>query len=206
MQSTWVAKTGFAIAATYVLIQLLLPVRPWVLPGDPSWNERGQRFAWRMMLRHKVCLTTFRVESPSGEYLFFPSSIVLTHYQTTRSERNPELLRQAAVKLKKLTAETTGIENAKIYCLALVSLNGRRASPMVDPTVDLTTVKRGWFHDPWVIQDTEPLPDEPWEYRNRPDDWWQQIELPEPFKQLQGRRPSELQQAVEAQKRKLETQ
>ncbi|WP_372898464.1 HTTM domain-containing protein, partial [Stieleria sp.] len=46
-----VHRVAIRLSVVYVVIQLLLPIRPWVLPGNPSWNERGQRFAWRMMLR-----------------------------------------------------------------------------------------------------------------------------------------------------------
>ena len=192
---TW----GFRLALTYVVIQLLLPIRPWILPGNPSWNERGQRFAWRMMLRQKVTLTTFRVEAPNGAYQFFPARTVMTYYQMSRAERNPELVRQAAVELKKM-AESTGTKDAKIYCLALVSLNGRRPVPLVDPTIDLTTVRRGWLHDPWVNQKVSTLPKQPWKHRYDREQWWRQLVLPAPFKPLQNRRPSELEALIDAQR------
>ena len=36
-------------AAAWVAVQLLLPLRPYVLSDDPSWTKAGDTFAWRMM-------------------------------------------------------------------------------------------------------------------------------------------------------------
>ncbi|MEO1524963.1 MAG: HTTM domain-containing protein [Planctomycetota bacterium] len=104
----------------YVLIQLLLPIRPWVLHGNPAWNERGQRFAWRMMLRHKECLLWYKVET-DDDFLFTPAEFVMTPNQVRRAPRDPEMVRQAAVKIEDLV-RSTGIEDCRVYALALVSL------------------------------------------------------------------------------------
>ena len=185
-----VGRLGIGLAITYVIVQLLLPVRPWVLPGNASWNERGQRFAWRMMLRDKVTLTHFKVtDTNTGEYLFLPSHTVLTGNQMLTAERNPELIRQAAFGLEKL-AKGFGVEECEIQCLALVSLNGRRPVPMIDPSVNLLQVERDWFVDEWVTPSPGRLPDRIWNHNT--ETWWQELTLPESFKPLQGRTPTEL--------------
>ncbi|QDT13113.1 HTTM domain-containing protein [Planctomycetes bacterium K23_9] len=194
---TLFAKCGFAMAIVYVSVQLILPLRHWVLPGNPAWNERGHRFAWRMMLRNKTVLTTFKVVAPDGSYQFFPSTVVMTHYQSSRAERIPELMRQAAVELKKM-AKQTGVDNAKVYCLCLTSLNGRRPRPIIDTNIDLASAKRGWLVDDWVLQNHGPLPRQTWD-RDKTK-WWRQLVLPEQFKQLEMRNPSELEAFVEQQR------
>lgn len=40
--------------ASWVLFQTLLPLRHFFIPGDASWTEEGQNYAWRMMLRQKL--------------------------------------------------------------------------------------------------------------------------------------------------------
>nr|WP_286178317.1 HTTM domain-containing protein [Rhodopirellula sp. JC639] len=186
-------RVAIALSVAYVVIQLLLPLRPWVLPGNPSWNERGQRFAWRMMLRHKDCLLWYKVQT-ADDYLIVPAKIVMTPNQLMRAPRDPELVRQAAVKLQDLVA-SMGQPGCQVFALHLVSLNGRPAVPLVDPDVDLTRVARGWFEDDWVIQDPGPLPPTPW--RVPLDEWWQQIEMPATFDEIRSMRPSEAEAAYD---------
>ncbi len=189
-------KLGLGLAILYVVIQLLLPIRPWVLPGNPSWNERGQRFAWRMMLRDKNTLTAYLIRhEPSGQFLYAPSTVVMTYYQASRAERDPELVRQAAVQLRRKIA-SLGLPNSRIHALQLVSLNGRRPTPIIDPTIDLASAQRGWFSDDWVIEDPGPFRDQVWAVDK--EQWWKSLELPDPFKPLGQTTPSELLKYVES--------
>ena len=175
------------LIATYVVIQLLLPIRPWVLPGNPAWNERGQRFSWRMMLRHKECLLWFKVEI-EDDFLFVPARYAMSPNQVLRAPRDPEMVRQAAVRIgEDVTAKIQ--TPCRVYALALVSLNGRPPKLLVDPDADLTRARPGWFSDPWVFQDPGPLPEEPvWIDK---EEWWQNITMPERFRGLSQFSPSE---------------
>ncbi|MEL6108833.1 MAG: HTTM domain-containing protein [Planctomycetota bacterium] len=175
------------LIASYVVVQLLLPIRPWVLPGNPAWNERGQRFAWRMMLRHKECLLWYKVEI-EDDYLFVPAQFAMSPNQVLRAPRDPEMVRQAAVRIgQEVTAKIQ--EPCRVYALALVSLNGRPPKLLIDPEADLTQVRPGWFSDPWVVQDPGPLPERPvWIDK---EEWWQNIDMPDRFRGLSQYRPSQ---------------
>ena len=199
--SGW-GRVGFSLAVFYVVIQLLLPFRHWMLPGNPAWNERGHRFAWRMMLRRKCVLTTFKVVTPDGQYQFFPSTHFLTYNQSVRGERNPELVRQTAVQIKKKAAEA-GFKDAKVYCLCLASLNGRRPVPIIDPNIDLSVAKRGWLKDSWVMQDHGALPKRTWNQDKT--QWWTELMLPERFKPLERRLPSELDAYIRQQQKQQQS-
>lgn len=184
--SPWLRR----FAVMYVVVQLVLPWRHWLLPGNPSWNERGHRFAWRMMLRNKRSLVHYKlVDRQTGEYLYLPSTTVLTGFQEPRAARSPECLRQAAVELSRL-AKDFGVGDCQVYVLALVSMNGREPRPLIDPTVDLLTVRRGWLSDDWVTDSPGPFRDPAWQVD--PEQWWSDVELPSNFADLRGKTPTQL--------------
>lgn len=46
-------KVVVALLGSYVLMQVLVPFRHFLYPGNVSWTEEGHRFAWHMKLRSK---------------------------------------------------------------------------------------------------------------------------------------------------------
>lgn len=184
------SRLGYKLAACYVAIQLMLPIRPWIHPGDASWNERGHRFAWRMMLRNKRTLVHYLVvDQDTNAFIFVPSNQIMTAFQMKHAERDPELIRQGAVQLAAAT-RLMGVENCRIHALAIVSLNGRKPALLVDPKADLARAKPGWLQDAWVQQDPGPFLNEPWIVD--PEQWWTEIRLPETFSNLQNNTPAGL--------------
>ena len=143
-----------------------------------------------MMLRNKTALTHYLVvDEDTGGFLFLPSTTVLTTYQQRRVDHHPELIRQTAVAIGE-AARQRGVARCRVHALALVSLNGRRPKPMIDPTVDLLTVQPGWWTDDWIDNDPGPFLQTPWTTAKQ--QWWTELELPAPFESLQGRTPAEL--------------
>ena len=65
--NSYIPNWVFGIATVYLLIQLILPLRHWVIPGNVLWNEAGHRCSWRMMLRSKSGKTNFIVLDKKGE-------------------------------------------------------------------------------------------------------------------------------------------
>ena len=47
-------RATVTMLAIYLGIQLLVPLRHYLHPGDASWTEEGHHFAWRLMLRKKL--------------------------------------------------------------------------------------------------------------------------------------------------------
>jgi len=52
--------------ALYTVVQLLVPLRHSLYPGEVSWTEEGHRFSWRMKLRGKAGEMTITVTDPDS--------------------------------------------------------------------------------------------------------------------------------------------
>ena len=48
----------------FAALQLLMPLRHWLYPGNPNWTEEGHRFAWHMKLRDKDATAVFELRDP----------------------------------------------------------------------------------------------------------------------------------------------
>lgn len=162
----------------YMVLQLLVPLRHFLLEGNPHWSERGHYFSWHMMLRGKICgLRVFAADSVTGRSGVVDLRPFLTPQQANRMGRDPEMIRQFARFLARELRSSDGRE-PEIRVLALVSLNGRKPQPMIDPSVNLAAESASFWSFPhWIVPLREPLRAEPW---NVPLLAWEQhVELPE---------------------------
>jgi hypothetical protein len=135
-----------AVIATYVIVQVALPLRHLVLPGNVLWNERGIRFAWHVVVREKHGAVTFVAELEDHKQLEIPAHNYLTPRQEREMGGQPDLI----VQLARHTAEdlrARGYRVRAIRARTAVSLNGRAPAPMIDPTIDLLTAPS----DRWVL-------------------------------------------------------
>lgn len=135
----------------YVVIHLLLPMRAYLYPGDPSWTDEGHFFSWRMMLRDKrVTDATIVVHNrKTGENLRVNPDQHMEPWQSRIMFRNPEMLRQFAVYLSK-DAEREGIEGTEVYARVLVSLNGKSPELLVDASTNLAAQPRTISAAEWI--------------------------------------------------------
>lgn len=172
----------FAVLLLHVVLQLLLPLRHRFYEGDPSWTERGHLFAWRMMLRGKTGGVRFYVtDRKAGRTSLVGFEGLLSEQQFGRFSRDPRMVLQLAHHIGKLERELNGRE-VEVRALVLLSLNGRKPEPLIDPNRDLMRVADAGFHlqrgcPDWILPRTEPLRSEPW--REPLAAWEQLVELPE---------------------------
>jgi len=139
-----------ALLAAWVLVQVTLPMRHLAYRGSPSWTEEGHRFAWHMKLRDKVGTATFVVTAGDQTWRIDPASD-LRGNQLRRLPGHPERLLHLARHYSKQYG------GAEVRVETSVSLNGRCPQPIVDPTIDLASVR--WRPNaPWVVPLIEPLP------------------------------------------------
>jgi hypothetical protein len=59
-------KLVAGMLTAYLAVQLLLPLRHYLYPGNVSWTEEGHNFAWHMKLRTKIGEAVFTVTHPRG--------------------------------------------------------------------------------------------------------------------------------------------
>ena len=100
LRPTWTWYVMAAGLAVYSLVQIAVPMRHLIYPGDVRWNEEGYRFAWRMMLTEKTGHARFRVTDPSTgeEWLEYPEKY-FTPLQVERMAYQPDMILSAAHRI-----------------------------------------------------------------------------------------------------------
>ncbi|MEM1053880.1 MAG: HTTM domain-containing protein [Bacteroidota bacterium] len=145
--SRWIAR-GVAI---WLAVQLLLPFRHWLYPGDRFWTDEGYRFAWHVMVTQRTGTASFHVRDPASgrEWTVLPSDD-LTPLQEKQMAFQPDFIWQYAQHVEQRFREA-GYANVEVRAEVYMSLNGRQSQPLIDPKVDLTSQPRGFGPKPWVL-------------------------------------------------------
>ncbi|SMF63308.1 Vitamin K-dependent gamma-carboxylase [Tistlia consotensis] len=146
------------LIAAWLALQVLVPARHWLYPGNPSWTEEGHRFAWMMKLRDKLATADFTVRDPAtGRTWQVDSSQFLEPWQARKMATWPDLVRQFAHYLAAVWVERHGVAGAEVRARVCVSLNGRPPQLLVDPTIDLAAQPHSWGPDDWILPLGEPF-------------------------------------------------
>jgi hypothetical protein len=132
-------------------IQLLLPLRSHLYPGDLFWTEEGYRFSWRVMLMEKAGYAIFHVKDPVSDREWEVQNWrYLTKNQEKMMATQPDMILQFAHYLEQVY-QKQGYQDLEIRAECYVTLNGKRSRLLVDPDLDLTQVKDGFDHKDWVL-------------------------------------------------------
>jgi hypothetical protein len=142
-------RWGLALLSAYALVQVGVPLRHYALPGDVLWNERGMRFAWKVMVREKNGAITYRVRLPEGREVQVSPFDYLTWRQLSDMSGQPDLILALGKHIAGDFARR-GRGAVEVRVDAFVSLNGRRPARLVDPTVDVTKITRADLGS-WVL-------------------------------------------------------
>lgn len=145
------------LLAAYLAIQLILPFRHFLYPGNVSWTEEGHNFAWHMKLRTKVGEAIFTVTHPqTGQTWTINPKDYLESHQMMKVATKPDLLLLFAHHLAE-EKRREGFDDVEVRARAMVSLNGRAPQLLIDPNVDLTKEQVRLLSTPWIIPLTTPL-------------------------------------------------
>lgn len=139
-----------AALALHAVVQLFMPLRHWLYPGQVNWTEEGHNFSWHMKLRVKSGKTWFVVrDRKTGQEHLMDPRFVLTPRQTTKMSTRPDMILFFAHELGA-RARLRGLD-PEIRARAFASLNGRPVQYLVDPQIDLLTRPRGVWPADWIV-------------------------------------------------------
>lgn len=143
--------------AAYLLVQILVPLRHWLYPGDVHWTEEGHRFSWRMKLRDKEGFARFFLTDPQTGAIWEADPLAyLTSWQFDEMIGRPDMVLQFAHHLAE-AARAQGYEDVEVRAWVLVSLNGRTPQILIDHTVDLAAQPRTILPASWITTLEQPL-------------------------------------------------
>jgi vitamin K-dependent gamma-carboxylase len=145
----------FSFIGIYMILQILIPLRPYLFSGNTSWTEEGHRMSWRMMLRIKSGDIYFKVKEENKNTIIYPNNY-LTETQFEALACHPDLIWQYSQHLKKEFKRKKNTD-PEIFAYSYVSLNGRAPQLFVDTLVNLADVKWDpWKHSKWILTMKEP--------------------------------------------------
>lgn len=145
--------------AVFIFIQLLLPFRYLLYPGNLFWTEEGFRFSWRVMLMHKEGLASFYIENPdTGNTIAIDNLDFLTESQEKQMATQPDFLIQYGQLLHRTFKDTTltfgaekiTLHNPIVRADVKVSLNGRLNQQFVTKKHNFADFQYDLSHRTWI--------------------------------------------------------
>lgn len=135
----------------FFAVQLLLPFRYLVYPGELFWTEEGYRFSWRVMLMEKAGYAQFKIlDGDSGQWFYVDNTDFLTAFQEKQMSFQPDFILEYAHYLRD-HFEGQGHKQVEVYVESRVTLNGRRSTSLINPAIDLAKEKESFEHKNWVL-------------------------------------------------------
>ena len=149
------SRLGPAFAAVWLTVQLLVPLRHFLYPGNVHWTEEGHAFSWHMKLRGKDGHALFTIRDPrTGEVKLVDPRAELAPWQARKMSTRPDMVLQYA---HHLADSWPGETRPEVYARVEASLNARPRQLLIDPEVNLAEVEPSLWPDPWIVP-LEPLP------------------------------------------------
>ena len=136
----------------YFSLQLLLPLRHYLIQDDVLWTEEGHRMSWRMMLRSRNGVGSFKVVDKNTKETI---AVAPENYLTAGQERKvfsyPDFAWQFAHFLKREFKKDG--KDVSVYLVnSKVSINGKPFEPFIDPQTDLAAEPwKPLEHHTWIF-------------------------------------------------------
>ncbi len=149
--STKTLKAFSVLFIIHFTIQLILPFRYVMYPGNLFWTEQGYRFSWRVMLMEKAGTAFFYVhdKTTNGE-IEVDNKKYLTYMQEKMMATQPDMMIDYA-KFLKAEFIKQGFKDPIIRAQSYVTLNGNGSREFIDPQVDLSIQSNSFLKNKdWV--------------------------------------------------------
>ncbi|GAB7256758.1 HTTM domain-containing protein [Polaribacter sp. OB-PA-B3] len=140
------------ILIVFFVLQILIPWRYLLYPGELFWTEEGYRYSWRVMLMEKAGNTTFRIKDlNTGNSFRVENSDFLTSFQEKQMSYQPDFIIEYAHFLGDHFTKQ-GHKNIGVFADSYVALNGRLSTKFVDESVNLYQKKITTFKPiDWIL-------------------------------------------------------
>jgi len=150
-------KIILPIVGVFLVLQLVIPFRYLLYPGELFWTEEGYRFSWRVMLMEKIGNTTFKiVDGKTNAFFYVNNSDFLTPLQEKQMSFQPDFIIEYAHYLGN-HFKNQGHKNIEVYAKSFVALNGRLSEPFVDEAVNLFAEKESFKPKSWILPFTDDI-------------------------------------------------
>lgn len=135
----------------FAVVQIWLPLRHYAEPTNVRWSEDGYYLSWRVMLTEKAGFVEYQVTDPgTGERWSVDPSLVLADWQRSVASTKPDLIHATALLIAE-HYETRGQSDVEVRAIAWVTMNGRPAALIIDPSIDLAAHTRGDLPAGWIL-------------------------------------------------------
>lgn len=134
-------------------VQLFLPLRHQLYPGNVLWTEEGFRFSWRVMLIEKRGHSQFYVADARCPERKLPVQNLkyLTEKQEVMMNQQADFLLQFAHFLAEEYREKQHFESPIVTVDAFVALNGRLSQRYISDTVNLAEQQNTIWPKSWIL-------------------------------------------------------
>lgn len=149
-------RMAAAALGLHLALQIALPLRHLLYPGDAGWTDEGFRFAWRVMLIEKTGMVEYRVrDSASGKVWTVDPAARLTPLQVKMMAQSPDMILEYAHHVAGEFARR-GHGEVQVFADAYASINGRASQRLIDPGVDLSRQQDSLLPASWIIAHDDP--------------------------------------------------
>jgi hypothetical protein len=145
------------LIAVYAAIQILLPMRHVLIPGDVLWTDEGARFSWRSKVASRSSAAIFYVANAKDKTVrSVDPADELGAARARAMAKHPVMILQFARHLADAGFATNGVR-PEVRVRALCALNGRMPRLLIDPQINLAASRSSAFgHDAWILPATNP--------------------------------------------------